>query len=127
MKHLLFSALLVALLTTGAHAEEEDAPERPRHHTGQTAATLSQAVSNLTNSNDHLSALLAKRDLSDADLEIIHQLTYTLENALARIDEEVATMMDLVEEVHQGSENGERERVRDNGKAYLEAIRPLVK
>lgn len=35
MKHLLFSALLVALLATGAHAEEEDAPERPRHHTGR--------------------------------------------------------------------------------------------
>lgn len=36
-------------------------------------------------------------------------------------------MAALVEEVHQGSESGERERVRDNGRAYLEAIRPLVK
>jgi hypothetical protein len=140
MKHLLLIALFAALLTTTAQAEEttaqaeeevtnqaEDIAERPRHHEGLPARTLSQAVYNLSFSNDHLAALLAKRELSDRDLEIIHQLTYTLEIALAKLGEEIDAMATLVEEVHQGSENQDHERVRENGRAYLEAVHLLVR
>jgi hypothetical protein len=134
MKRVLLVALCAGLMAGGVYAEEnaeefaeEHAEERPDHFEGQTADSLSQAVSNLSSNNDHLAALLAKDELSDNDMGIIHQLTYTLENALAKLAEEVDTMAALVEEVHLGSENMERDRVRENGKAYLEAIRPLVR
>jgi len=134
MKSVLLVALCAGLMAGGVYAEEqaeeqteEQAEERPDHFEGQRADTLSDAVSNLSTNNDHLAALLAKDELSDDDMGIIHQLTYTLENALAKIAEEVDSMAALVEEVHLGSENMERDRVRENGKAYLETIRPLVR
>ncbi|WP_416138368.1 DUF6746 family protein [Halomonas sp. HK25] len=126
----LLVALFAGLMAGGVYAEEnakEHAEERPDHFEGQSADSLSQAVSNLSSTNDHLAALLAKDELSDDDMAIIHQLTYTLENALAKLGEEVDTMADLVEEVHLGSESMERDRVRENGQTYLETIRPLVR
>nr|WP_205738404.1 DUF6746 family protein [Halomonas endophytica] len=60
------------------------------------------------------------------DLGTIHELTYTLENALETITEEVEAMAFTLEEVHQGSETGDIERVKSNGEAYLEAAQTLV-
>ncbi len=51
-------------------------------------------------------------------------LTYTLENALQRIDQEVDAMAISLEEVHLGSETLDQERVSSNGAAYLEAAAP---
>ncbi|MGJ7459087.1 DUF6746 family protein [Halomonas sp. RA08-2] len=126
MKRVLLVALCAGLMAGGVHAEEQ-VEERANHFEGQSADSLSQAVSNLSSTNDHLAALLAKDELSDDDMAIIHQLTYTLEIALARIDQEVNNMATLVEEVHLGSENMEQDRVRVNGLTYLETIRPLVR
>ncbi|WP_369412997.1 DUF6746 family protein [Halomonas alkalisoli] len=60
------------------------------------------------------------------DLGTIHELTYTLENALEKINEEVNTMAVTLEEVHLGSETGDFERVNSNGAAYLDAAQTLI-
>lgn len=123
MKTLLFTALCFGLLGTVANADDQ---ERTDHFEGESADTLSAAVANFSQTNHQLSELLAQDELSDADLGTIHELSYTLENALAKIDEELDTMAVDLEEVHLGSESMDEERVRTHGSAYLEAAQTLV-
>ena len=120
MKNLLLTALCTGLLATTAHAESPD------HFSGEPSRTLEEALANLSDYNARLTELLAKDELSNSDLGTVHELSYTLENALARIDAEVDTMATSLEEVHLGSESLDRERVRLNGMAYLNAARPLA-
>jgi uncharacterized protein (DUF342 family) len=121
MKKMMFTTLCSLLLATAAQAEE-----RPEHFEGESADTLAEAVANFSETNRELADLLAQDELSNADLGTIHELTYTLENALAKIDEELDTMSVDLEEVHLGSETADRERVRSHGAAYLEAAQTLV-
>lgn len=123
MKTLLFTALCFGLLGTTANANDQD---RADHFEGEAADTLAAAVANVSQTNHQLAELLAQDELSDANLGTIHELTYTLENALARIDEELDTMAVDLEEVHLGSETMDTERVRTHGSAYLEAAQTLV-
>ena len=57
----------------------------------------------------------------------IHQLTYTLEVALEKLDDEVDRLKDQLEEVHKGSEMMEFDRVRDNAERYLTTSKKLIK
>jgi len=121
MKSLLFAALSTALLAASAQAEE-----RADHFAGKSAETLIEAVTQFSESNEALAYLLAQDELSNADLGSVHELTYTLENALARIDAALDSMAVDLEEVHLGSERVDRERVSVHGAAYLETAHTLV-
>lgn len=120
MKTLLI-ALLASLVTVTAVADSN-----PAHFKGEPAETLTQAVANFSEYNQRLATLLAQDELSITDLGTVHELTYTLENALEKIQEEVANMAETLEEVHLGSETGDFERVKSNGAIYLEAAQTLV-
>ncbi|WP_445156622.1 DUF6746 family protein [Halomonas sp. E14] len=115
----LLPTLLSGLLLATAHADTA-------HFKGEPADTLSQAVANFSSYNQQLAQLLAQDELSLQDLGTVHELTYTLENALEKIQEEVEAMAFTLEEVHQGSETGDFERVQTHGAAYLEAAQTLV-
>ncbi|MEQ5803483.1 DUF6746 family protein [Halomonas sp. H10-9-1] len=123
MKKLLLTAMCFGLLGTTANADDH---ERADHFEGEAAESLEQAVTHFTETNRELAKLLAQDELSNADLGTIHELSYTLENALAKIDEELDTMAVDLEELHLGSETLEHERVRTHGVAYLEAARTLT-
>lgn len=56
----------------------------------------------------------------------IHQMTYSMENALRKIKAEVAEMEVLLEEVHEGSEHAGNKAVIIEGKKYLEKAQKLV-
>jgi hypothetical protein len=122
MKHFLFTPLLLALLAGPAHAQE--APEEAE---GLPAPTLSAAIDNLELENDRLHALLDKEALSEEDHDIIYQLSYTLENALAKIEEEVSATLSRVEELRMGAENREDQPVHEHGRAYLEIMETLLR
>lgn len=122
MKNLLLPALLCGLMI----AATTQASSPTSHFKGEPAETLSQAVVNFSEYNQRLAELLAQDELSLTDLGTVHELTYTLENALEKIQEEVATIAETLEEVHLGSETGDFERVQSNGTAYLEAAQTLV-
>lgn len=117
----LLPALLVSLMSATAVADSA-----PAHFKGEPADTLAQAVANFSEYNQRLAELLAQDELAITDLGSVHELTYTLENALEKIQEEVEAMAHTLEEVHQGSETGDFERVQSNGAAYLEAAQTLV-
>jgi hypothetical protein len=123
--------LLAALLTLGiAHAEEEpmeeELVEQLEEAQGQPIDTLKQAVDALELRNDLLDVLLTKDQLTEGDMAIILQLTETMENALAKVEEEVGIMREQVQEVHAGAEAQEQDRIRESGKDYLERIKTLM-
>ena len=125
MKHL--SILLAAPLLAFGLSGTAAADERPDHFEGEKAATLDEALSHLAKYNAELRSILAKDELGPDDTAKIHELTYTLENALARIDDEVEAMAESLEDVHVASERYEVETVRTQGRRYLDASSKLAR
>ncbi|MFY0991214.1 DUF6746 family protein [Halomonas sp. C05BenzN] len=122
MKKLALTALLTAMMALPALAEEKPG----EHFEGEPSDTLAEAVANFSKYNQELADLLARDELTMREIGEIHVLTYTLENALEKISEEVEEMAEVLEEVHLGSETGNVERVRTNGEIYLESARTLI-
>ncbi|QJD59727.1 hypothetical protein HG264_12835 [Pseudomonas sp. gcc21] len=117
--------LLIAVLIASASSSLM-ATERPDHFKGEAAETLPQAVSNFSEYNEKLSALVEKDELTAAELHQVHELTYTLENALGKIQSELAELAETLEEVHVASEQSDAETVKTKGSEYLETSRQIV-
>ncbi|MCH8543662.1 MAG: hypothetical protein LAT61_08835 [Alcanivorax sp.] len=100
--------------------------DRADHFEGLPADTLEQAVANLSEYNRKLAALVAQDSLSPQDMHAVHQLTYTLENALERIHTELGDLAEVLEEVHVASETADPDTVLQQGRAYLDKARTLV-
>ncbi len=97
------------------------------HYEGKESKTLEQAVANLREYNQHLQQLVAKEQLSADEMEQVHQLTYTLEDALKRINSELGSIAGNLETVHQASERRETDTVREAGRKYLDQVDTLIK
>ncbi|WP_193074540.1 DUF6746 family protein [Pseudomonas sp. FME51] len=121
----LFAGIIALSLSATSWAGNE--PERPAHFKGEPADTLQQAVTNLSEYNTKLDELLAKDELTPMDMHEVHQLTYTLENALQKIQADLADTAEVLEEVHIASETGKPGVVTEKGQAYLQTTRILVK
>ena len=80
MKSLILAATL-ALVPLSTPAWASGAGERGAHFEGKPSATLAQAVANFNEYNLKLKAILDGK-VTDSDMAEVHQLTYTLENAL---------------------------------------------
>jgi len=117
----------VVALSLSAVSLADSASERPAHFKGEPAETLQQAVSNLSEYNNKLEALLARDELTSMDLHEVHQLTYTLENALQKIQADLTDTAEVLEEVHIASESNQPEVVKEKGQIYLQTTRILVK
>ena len=115
-----------ALLAFGLSATAS-ADERPDHFEGEKAQTLAEALSHLSSYNAQLEAILAKDELGPEDTAKIHELTYTLENALARVKSEVEDMEEVLEEVHVASERYQVDTVRSQGRSYLDKSAGLLR
>lgn len=123
MKFLTIAAtFLLALMATG----NATASDRVDHFKGLPADTLEEAVRNFSEYNERLAAIVAQEELSAADMATVHELTYTLENALERINQEFAALADSLEEVHVASETDDREDTQAKGQAYLETARTVI-
>lgn len=119
--------LFVAIIALSLSATTWADSDRPAHAKGEPADTLEQAVSNLSEYNDKLEAVLQKDELSATDMHDIHMLTYTLENALQKIQADLAETAEVLEQVHIASETNKPEVVKTRGQVYLETTRQLVK
>ncbi len=116
------SALLAFVPSTFASGPGEPIS----HFKGKPAETLPEAVNNFSEYNARLEAIL-KGNVSDPAMADVHQLTYTLENALGKISEEVTKLSAKLEELHQASEKLDQKGVIEHGGQYLSASRQLVK
>ncbi len=115
----LLAALSLPVLSLTALADD-----RMDHFSGKPSNTLSQAVSNFTEGNQELRKLL-QGDASYDDLAQIHRLSYTLENALGKLNEEMQTLAVILEQIHLASETGKKQAVKGNGAAYFEIVDTL--
>lgn len=111
----ILSLALAALFTLPAVADDE----RVEHYRGEPAASLTEALGNLAEYNQQLRALVDKGQLSGDDFHQIHQLTYTLENALGRLDDELDAMQEDLENIHLASERGEAGRILQAAPEYF--------
>lgn len=100
--------------------------ERPAHFKGEPSTTLEEAFGNLASYNRKLETLLAG-ELTPQAMAEIHQITYTLENALQKIESEVDDLAETLEEVHVASEHNDTVTTREKGKVYLEVSKRLVR
>ena len=95
------------------------------HFEGKASDTLSEAVANFSEYNNKLEAAL-EGDLTPEAMNEVHQLTYTLEEAIAKMNQELDNLAETLEEVHLASESADTETVSKQGSAYLEKSRQLV-
>ncbi len=102
------------------------ASERPAHFKGVPSNSLAEAVTHLSDYNRLLADTL-NQELTPERMAEVHILSYTLENALKKIDEELERIAATLEEVHIASETADPQTVRTQGAHYLEAARTLVK
>jgi vacuolar-type H+-ATPase subunit I/STV1 len=115
-------AATTALLFTlpGVASEDYD------HYEGESATSLEQAVANLSEYNNRLEKVLSG-ELTPEAMNEVHQLTYTLENALGKMDEELEDIAERLEKVHKASEHAAPDTVKTEGAVYLEKSRTIVK
>lgn len=81
MKNIILPVLALSLCLLKPSMVEE----RPAHHEGKPAPALAVALANLKAGNAELAEILQKKELSGGDLNRVHILSYTMENALERI------------------------------------------
>ncbi|MFO8024055.1 DUF6746 family protein [Thiohalophilus sp.] len=123
-EHPLLLAAAIILTIPAFTAQADD--DMPEHFEGEPSRTLDEAFKNLTVYNKKLDKLLAG-EMTPEKMGEIHILTYTLENALARIEDEVEELAETLEEVHQASERAEDDTVIQKGKIYLEGSSKLIR
>lgn len=121
-KNLMFATLTCAAFAFGANAHASDV----EHFKGKPSDTLEQAVSNFSEYNNKLEKVLAG-DMTPEAMNEVHELTYTLENALGKISEELREVADVLEEVHVASEHADGNAVKKHGQKYLEVSREVIK
>lgn len=99
--------------------------ETVEHFKGESADSLEEAVTHFKRYNHQLEALLKKESMSADDVTRVHELTYTLENALAKINQELDKLAMTLEEVHVASEKYDADAVLEHGGAYMDVIKTI--
>lgn len=122
MKKLMITAFSTTLLTLKpVHAEEYN------HFPSLNAPDTKVALCNLAKFNEKLLAITNKSTLTSEDMVKVHELTYTLENAVIRLKRDLETIAFDLEKVHKASERLDQKVVKDSGEKYLKASGLLVK
>lgn len=116
----------LALLSFAPGSFASGPGESITHYKGKPAETLPEAVTNFSEYNARLETIL-KGDVSDAAMAKVHELTYTLENALAKMNEEMTQLTEKLEQLHQASEKLDQRAVMQHGGEYLSVSRQIVK
>lgn len=98
----------------------------PDHFHGLKSNTLEEAVSNISEYNKKLEDILAG-ELTPTAMAQVHQLTYTLENALEKLEDSIDEIEDTLEKVHKGSERADIATVKSAGEQYLTETRKIIK
>jgi len=98
---------------------------RVQHYEPKPAPNLAQAVKNLREYNAILDDLLSQ-ELTPETMDKIHQVSYTLENALKRVDKDLDSIANVLEGMHLASESMKPEDVKNFGNSYLKGIRTVV-
>lgn len=119
--HMICAAALTASLAAPLAAQET-----PSHYDYETSDTLAEALENFNTYNRKIAEVLERTDLTEEDMEEIHEYTYTIEVALAKINESLAGLPVTLELLHKASESHNAAAVQGVGEVYLENALPLA-
>ncbi|WP_394174737.1 DUF6746 family protein [Thalassotalea litorea] len=117
-----FSILSALLLL----ASSIQAQEKYNHFASLEAKDTQAALCNLAAFNETLKAITAKEALTPEDMVKVHELTYTLENAVIRLQQDLNTIAEDLESVHLASERLDADTVKSSGQTYLTATELLL-
>ncbi|RBI86155.1 hypothetical protein DRV85_05200 [Rhodosalinus halophilus] len=117
----LIATAALGLSALAAHADEGEV----QHYAVVPSETLEQALANFAEYNAKVREVLAREDLTVADMEEIHEYTYTIEVALAKINEELGALPETLEALHLASEAHEPDEVRSLAETYFETAGQL--
>lgn len=107
-------------------AQASPVAEPVRHFKGKQAQSWAEATAHLTEGCAELAVLLAQPELRPADMVRVHEVSYTLENAVERLRTELAQGAEALERVHKASEMGDAAAVTREGPRFLAAMDPLL-
>ncbi|MFN3987880.1 MAG: DUF6746 family protein [Rhodocyclaceae bacterium] len=126
LKHTLTCFALAAglALAPATHSADTSAG-RVAHFEAARGDTLDETMANLKEANRKLAELLAG-EVDDHAMHDIHSLSYTLEESLLRIIDELRLLHDTAADMHFATEGLKRDAVIDYGEAYLSGIRKIV-
>ena len=111
------------LISTNAFGDEH---QRVRHFSGEKPATTREARVLLSDYNAKLASILAKNELASKDLGEIHMLTYTLENAIMHLRQDLKALANTLEELHKLSEHNKPEQAKQQAEVYLQAAQQFT-
>lgn len=120
MTYTLRTLLTTLAIALGA-ALPASAEEGVSHYDHEPSETLAQAMDNFVTYNRKLADVMARNPLTADDMEEVHELTYTLEVALAKINEELGALPVVLERVHLTSEGDNPDALKGVTEVYLES------
>ena len=125
MKKYLGTSAFLSLVLSGLCGVVWADDDRVEHFEGKSAQTIEQALENLQVANRQLEVLLASEPINAGVSYEIHQLTYTLENALERLEDELEQAQETLERVHLASEANQGDVLAKEGPRYLDLSQRL--
>lgn len=121
MKTILRIAALSIFFSLSANAYSEDA----KHFEGKKFDNITDAVAVLKDYNQRFEDKM-NGELDALALHEIHELSYTMEDAVAFITSTLYTVAEELEAVHQATEHASPGTVRTSGAKYLELSRAII-
>jgi metal-responsive CopG/Arc/MetJ family transcriptional regulator len=106
-------AALSFVMTTASFADEVE------HYFAEPSETIEEALRNFMEYNGKVQEVLSRETLSVADMEEIHEYTYTIELALAKMNEEFSALAVTLEELHLATEEHDEAIVRGIAETYF--------
>lgn len=103
------------------HGDDDHEDDRVEHYAGKEVESKQAAVKILHTYNARLEERLAG-DLSPKTMTAIHEMSYTMENALAKLDGDLDGAAQSLERMHLASERLEKDAVQRHARAYLHVM-----
>jgi len=103
------------------HDHDHGEEERVEHFEGKEVGSKQEAVTILRDYNARLEDKLSG-ELTPEKMNSIHKISYTMENALAKLDGDLDGAAQSLERMHLASERMETDAVKRHAQAYLHVM-----
>lgn len=114
MKKLIFTFSILLSILHCANADE-----KYNHFPALNSADITAAFCNIQSYNKKLAAITSKSELTAEDMVKVHELTYTLENAVNLLKQSLEQVSVHLEDVHKASERLDANVIKSSGEKYL--------
>ncbi len=119
-------ALVTVIGTLLILASTAKADEKYNHFPSLDSPDTATALCNLAKFNEKLKVIETKKSMTAEDMVKVHELTYTLENAVIRLQKDLDTIAVDLEKVHKASEVLAEKTIKQSGEDYLSATNNIL-